>query len=145
MLNPFKDVQWNPDFAARRSFGRSLMIGFPMVALVLLGFAKGTSHEWKTFPLWIGGIGSTVGLVLWLLPRIAKPFYVSWYFFGCCIGFVIGNLLFAAFYFLVMTPIGLLLRALGRDPLRRRFDKSAATYWKDSEKVADTKSYHRQF
>jgi hypothetical protein len=34
-------------------------------------------------------------------------------------------------FFLVVTPIGLLMRAFGKDPLRLRFDKSASSYWLD--------------
>lgn len=37
---------------------------------------------------------------------------------------VLGFLFFAA-----VTPMGLAMRALGKDPLRRRFDRAAATYW----------------
>jgi len=32
-------------------------------------------------------------------------------------------------FFLVVTPIGLLMRALGKDPLRLRFDHASGTYW----------------
>jgi len=34
-------------------------------------------------------------------------------------------------YFTTVTPIGLLLRALGKDPLRLRFDGTAESYWID--------------
>ena len=44
------------------------------------------------------------------------------------IGWVVSHLLLGVVYFLVLTPIGLTLRALGRDPLERRFDQSASSY-----------------
>ena len=36
MLNPIKEVNWQPDTAARRVFAKSLMIGFPCLALLFL-------------------------------------------------------------------------------------------------------------
>ncbi len=36
MLNPFKEVNWHPDLATRRTFARSLVIGFPCLAVVLV-------------------------------------------------------------------------------------------------------------
>lgn len=145
MLNPFKDVNWNPGLAERRSFARSLVIGFPIAATVLSIITRLTAHAWKPFFLWLGLIGLAVGLVLWALPQIARPFYVVWYALGCCVGIVMGNVLFGVFYFLILTPIGLLMRAAGRDPLGKRFSRSTPTYWRDAEKVVDVKRYYRQF
>jgi hypothetical protein len=145
MLNPFKDVHWNPDLAERKKFARSLMIGFPVIALSLATFTRLSSHTWQPFFLWLGVLGFAAGAVLWRLPQIARPFYVIWYFLGCCIGIVMGNLLFALFYYLLLTPMGLMMRLAGRDPLRKKFDRSTPTYWRDAEKVVDVKRYYRQF
>ena len=90
-------------------------------------------------------IGCAVGVMLWLLPQIARPFYVVWYFIGCCMGIVMGNLLFSLFYFLVITPFGLVMRLAGRDPLRKKFNRATPTYWQDAEKVVDPARYYRQF
>lgn len=145
MVNPFKDTDWNPDLAARRTFARSLMIGFPIIAAVLALVGRLSSGAWKPGLLWLALIGCAVGAVLWLLPQIAKPFYLVWYFAACCIGIVVSNLLLAAFYYTVITPVGLLMRALGRDPMKRRFDRMAKTYWHDAEKAVAPDRYFRQF
>jgi hypothetical protein len=145
MLNPFKDVNWHPDLAARRKFAVSLIIGFPILAAVLATITRVSTHAWKPGFVWLAVIGLTAGVVLWLLPQIARPFYVVWYFLGCCAGIVVGNVLFSAFYYLVMTPIGLVMRLGGRDPLGRRFDRGTVTYWRDAEKGIDPARYYRQF
>jgi hypothetical protein len=145
MVNPFKDTNWNPDIAVRRSFAKSLMIGFPAVAVVfsLIGWlSKGAMPSWTP---WLAGSGAGLGVVLWLVPQIAKPFYLVWYFVACCMGIVISNLLLAVFYYLVITPIGLIMRALGRDPMKRRWEPEATTYWQDAEKDIAPERYFRQF
>jgi hypothetical protein len=146
MINPFKEVNWNPDTAAKRKFALSLIIGFPCVALALLLLRRLISGGWHLGPaLWLAGIGAAAGIVLRALPGIARPFYRAWYFVSCCIGIVISNVLLAAFYFIVLTLVGLVMRAIGRQPLRKGFEKNAATYWNDAEQVTDPKRYYSQF
>jgi hypothetical protein len=38
-----------------------------------------------------------LGVVLYLMPQIARPFYVAWYFLACCIGIVTSNALLIGF------------------------------------------------
>ena len=146
MVNPFKEVNWDPSPRERRKFALGLVGGFPCVAVVLLmlGFLSG--HGWK-FPLAavVGGGGLAVGLLLLALPQIARPFYVAWYFVACCLGAVVGNLALAIVFFALVTGLGLLMRAVGRRPIRKTFDRRAATYWQDAERVDDPKRYYRQF
>ena len=144
MINPFHEVNWNPDRAGRRAFANSIAIGFPILALVLgaLGFFRG--HAWPVWTLWLAGIGFAAGVVLWLVPQIARPFYVVWNALGCCIGFIVSNTAVSAVYFLVVTPIGLALRMTGRDPLQRRFERDRDSYWEDAEKPGDAERYFRQ-
>jgi glucan phosphoethanolaminetransferase (alkaline phosphatase superfamily) len=130
---------------ARKKFAVSLVIGFPAIAIVFLAGALFKAHSLNHFFVWLGAIGFAVGLVLWLLPQIAKPFYLVWYFLACCMGIVIGNLLFALFFYFVFTPLGLLLRLRKHRPIEKGFDKSRKSYWRDAEKTPDAERYFRQF
>ena len=145
MLNPFSEVNWKPGLVEKRKFALSLVIGFPVLAGVFSLASWLTRHAWNPFFLRLGAVGLVAGVLLWLLPGIAKPFYLAWYFVASCIGFVIGNLLLSAFFFLVVTPIGFALRLSGRLSLRKGFDKKAVSYWHDAEKGIDLKRYYRQF
>jgi hypothetical protein len=146
MVNPFKEVNWNPDPRERRKFALSLVIGFPCIALILLllGYLRGKG--WN-IPLaaTIGVGGLAVGLVLLAAPQIARPLYVAWYFVACCIGTVVGNLALGIVFFVLVTGVGLLMRAFGRQPVRKSFDRQAKTYWQDAEPVDDPNRYYRQF
>ena len=65
MMNPFKEVNWKPDLAERRKFARSLIIGFPCIAVVLLLVGGLKTGAWKfQTPLMIGGVGLAIGLML---------------------------------------------------------------------------------
>ena len=145
MINPFKETNWNPDLDQRRAFARSLVIGFPCIAAFIQVIQLSTGKGFKPGLLWLAIIGAGIGTVLWLIPRIAKPFYVLWFGLACTIGIVASNLLIALFYYLVITPTGGIMRLFGRDPLHRRFDSTRETYWDEPEQNKPAERYYRQF
>jgi hypothetical protein len=145
MVNPFKEVDWNPDRAQRRSFAISLLVGFPAVAVFLLvvGFLRG--HGWDLqLALGVAGIGASAGIVFLLLPSIVWPFYVVWYAVACCLGLVIGNVLMAAVFYLFVSGLGLTRRAVGRRGMQTSLDRSRPTYWLDAGPAPDIHRYYRQ-
>jgi hypothetical protein len=61
------------------------------------------------------------------------------------IGWTVSHLLLGSIFYGVITPIGLLLRASGHDPMMRKFDRNASSYWIDHRTGGDPTSYLRQF
>jgi hypothetical protein len=146
MFNPFSEVNWHPSLAEKRTFGWSLVIGFPSMAATLLLAVRLWSGIWHFIPfLWLGGCGLAFGALFVTIPLLAKPFYVLWYFAACCVSMVVGNTFLAAFYLLIITPAGAVMRALGRRALAKSLDRNISTYWVDVEKTDDVKDYYRQF
>lgn len=146
MLNPFKEVNWQPDTAARRTFATSLVIGFPCVALVFLLAGWLAGKGWNvSFALKLGGIGAAAGVLFYAVPVIAKPVYVVWYALACCIGLVVGNVLLGLIFYVLVTGIGLVKRLVGRQPIRKTPDRQAKTYWIDAPPAPEAKRYYRQF
>ena len=148
MLNPFTEINWKPALPERRKFARSLVLGLPCVAMVLLlagWLAKGRWQANLPAALWLGGGGAALGGVLWVLPQIAWPFYVAWHALACCLGLVLGNLLLAGFFYLVLTPFGLARRCLTKPALSKRFDRQAPTYWKEAGPAPEPERYYKQF
>jgi len=149
MINPFADVQWKPDLAERRKFAKSLIIGFPClaVAFLIMGWVSKGSWDanWK-FARSVGAFGALAGVIFFAVPQIARPFYMAWYFLACCIGIVVGNLLLSGFFFLVITPFGLLRRLVARAPaVQKKFDRNSKSYWQDFPPVSNPERYYRQF
>jgi hypothetical protein len=146
MLNPFKEVNWRPNRAEKRRFAVSLMVGFPCLALLFFVGHGLASHAWNPMRfLWLGGAGFGAGLLFWLLPAVALPFYLVWYFLSCCIGLVAGNLLLSLFFYTAITGIGSLLRLFGRPPLSKGFARGTASYWQDAEPAGTPERYYRQY
>ena len=146
MVNPFKEVNWNPSPRDRRKFALSLILGFPCIAAVFLLVSLLRGKGWN-LPLAavIGGGGLAVGLLLLAVPQVVRPVYVAWYLVACSIGLVVGNLALALVFFVLVSGLGLVMRALGRQPVRKGFDRRAATYWQDTDPVDDPGRYYRQF
>lgn len=146
MINPFKEVNWQPGPAEKRKFAWSLVVGFPVLAVLLLVVRKILGGQWQFVPsLWLGGIGCAVGFLLLAVPQIAKPFYLLWHGLGCCVGIVVSNVLLAGFYWIFITAFAVAMRLRGRDALRLKFGRDAKTCWLDAERVTDPERYYSQF
>jgi hypothetical protein len=60
------------------------------------------------------------------------------------IGFVVSRALLALAYYLALTPIGLTMRLFRYDPLARRFDREARSYWTPRPPPRPPESYFNQ-
>ena len=61
------------------------------------------------------------------------------------IGLVVSGLLLAFIYFFVITPIGVIRRTVGSDPLRRARDERAGSYWVRYDPPDQARRYFEQF
>jgi hypothetical protein len=100
-------------------------------------------------------LGSQLGHILWgasvalvvaafAVPKAFVPLYVLLTVVTLPIGFVMSHILIATIYFVIITPIALVMRVLGRDTMTRKLDRAAPTYW---VKRSETKPgrYLRQY
>jgi len=60
------------------------------------------------------------------------------------IGLVISHIALAVVYYVALTPVGLTMRALGRDPLERKFEPEKKTYWTPTKTNRSVESYFKQ-
>jgi hypothetical protein len=80
-------------------------------------------------------------VAIWHPPSF-RGFYRVAMAVSFCIGQVMGKVLLGAVYLLIVTPLGLLMRALGKDPLDIRHGKGKQTYWKPARR---TGKFEQQF
>lgn len=105
-----------------RSFGIVFAVVFALIGLLPLAFG-GSPRVWSL-------LVSAVFLILALaMPRILAPLNRLWLRFGLLLHRIVSPLVLGIMFYLVITPMGLLMRALGKDLLRLRFDQGAPSYW----------------
>ena len=94
--------------------------------------------------LWIAAV--VVPVIGWLVPQFMRLVFLGMSYLAWPIGFVVSHVVLALVYYLVLTPIGLLMRLFGYDPMRRSFDRNASSYWSERPAQAvEAKRYFRQF
>lgn len=127
------------DERALRKFG--LTVGAVFLALAL--FLLWRKVEWGVYLAFLGGPLVLLGAAL---PRILRPVYIAWMAMALAIGSVMTAVLLSVFFIVVITPVGLFFRLIGRDVLKRKFDRQAATYWIPKEyPIADRTRYEKFF
>lgn len=62
-------------------------------------------------------------------PRLLAPLNRLWFKFGILLGRIVSPVVMAIIFYVAVLPTGLVMRALGKDLLRLRFDPEAKSYW----------------
>ena len=134
------EINKNPSPRELRWFGLLLVAFCGLVSALL--FAK---FHWPVAS-WIPvAAGSVVAAVYYVVPSVRRPIYLGWMYTFLPLGMLMSFLLLAVIYFLVFTPISLVMRLVGRERLPRRFDPQAKTYWIARPPARPPESYFRQF
>jgi hypothetical protein len=100
-------------------------------------------HPRVAIGLWIAAV--VVPVVGWAVPACMRLVFLGMSFLAFPIGFVISHLVLAFVYYLVLTPIGLMMRLFGYDPMRRRLKREQSTYWVERPPAPEVARYFRQF
>src|SRR5258708_61112 len=106
-----------------RKFG--LSVGGVLVLLGLWFLYRHKAHY--PYFLWSGAVLLVFGLAF---PRSLKEVYIGWMTLGFILGFIVSTVLLTLFFYLVVTPIGLAARCVGKDFLDRKWNSNAASYWR---------------
>ena len=144
------EVDWHPDRKQLRGFGWVCLLAFGVIATwcffrhSLLGFSIAPlAAERVAYALWtLAGLCAMLGLTA---PPALRPVYVGLTLIGLPIGFVVSHVVMFVVFYGVLTPVGLMFRLVGYDPLQRRFEPGAPTYWVRRRPEQGAKRYFRQF
>ena len=109
------------EMGSNRSFGVVFFLVFFLIALFPLIY-QGDIRLWSL-------IISIIFLILGILKsRILTPFNIIWFKFGILLAKVVSPVIMAVIFFLVVTPIGLLMRLIRKDLLNLKVEKNNS-YW----------------
>ncbi len=79
--------------------------------------------------LWALAVAAIFLIPAIFMPRSLAPLNRLWMAFGLLLGRVISPIMLFIVYCIAVVPTGLILRLCGKDPLHRRFDPDAKSYW----------------
>ena len=117
--------------SSNRSFGFLFFVVFFVISLWPLK-SQGDLRLWAL-------ILSLVFLVLGVLnSKFLAPLNKLWFKFGILLGSIVSPIVMGAVFFIVVTPIGLIMRLLGKDLLRINKNKTISTYWINRDKQKTT-------
>jgi len=122
-----------------RIFGLIFSAIFLVIALWPL-LSKGDPRQWALIAAAVFGIPAIV------FPKILAPLNSLWAKFGLLMHRIINPVLMGLVFFIAVVPTGLILRLLGKDPMHRKFNASATSYWIKREPDSLPKeSFNNQF
>lgn len=112
---------------SERAFG--LTVGGVLCLIAGVGVALTGRVSWVSGPL--GAIGLVLVALAFAAPRTLALPNRAWLRLGLALSAVVTPVVLGVVFFLVVTPIGLVLRAAGKRPLALRFEPARASYWEE--------------
>lgn len=105
-----------------RKFGFTMAIAFGLLSTLLWWLDKST---WPAMA-WVAG-GFLAPALSW--PALLRPIEWAWMKMALAMGYVMTRVLLTLTFYLVMTPLGLVMRLLGKDSLQLRRNPEQSSYW----------------
>lgn len=143
------DLNLEPDKETLRQFGWIALVGFGFLAAIawfevlIFGFGLGVARPWVSgFFAALAGLAAIFSLVY---PKANLPIYVGLSVVAFPIGLVVAYVILGVLFFALITPVGLFFKLTGRDPLKRKFEPEATTYWESAKTSPPVESYFKQF
>lgn len=107
---------------SERSFGFVFAVVFLLIGLFPL--IRGAAPYW-----WSMAVAGAFALVALAFPAALKLPNRLWFKLGLFLGAIVGPVAIAIVYVVAVVPTGVLMRILGKDPLRLGKDPAARSYW----------------
>ena len=123
---------------SNRSFGLIFAGIFSVIALFpMLG-----KSEPRVWALIIAGLFTLFSLAA---PQLLAPLNRAWNRFGQFMHKIVNPLLMGLIFVLTIIPTALILRLLGKDPMRRKLDPNTSSYWIERDTPITKESFDNQF
>lgn len=102
-------------------------------------------RQWDV-ALWLYAGGGMVIILSFFAPLVIKPLYRIMTIVGYKIGWVNQRLILGILFYLLFTPIAVVFKLIGKDPLERKIEVETNSYWiPRKESSSDKKKYEQQY
>ncbi|MEP0860393.1 MAG: hypothetical protein HRF52_03030 [Ignavibacterium sp.] len=118
-----------------------ITVGIVLIAISFILWWLG-----KNSFVYFSAIGGIFIILSYIAIPLLKPFHKLWIGLSLILGFVMSRVILTMLFYLVVTPIGLLAKLVGKKFMPLGFDKNEKTYWEKRENTIKQKiDYERQF
>ncbi len=122
-----------------KKFGITMSACFAIITLLVA-----LKHKHNPLPFCF--VSSLFILMAFVAPKALRLIYISWMKVGFVLGWINSRIILTVIFYLICTPIGLVMRLFGKDLLSLKTEKSAKTYWlKKDSRHFNPQGYERQF
>ena len=122
---------------------RKIGITIGVILLIIAGFLFWKEKESSQILLTFGVTLCILGIVI---PFILKPIYWVWMIFATILGWIMTRVILSLLFYIIFTPIGLILRIFGKQFLEFNWDHSKQSYWNlRTVETFNKENYERQF
>jgi len=105
-----------------RSFGLIVAAGFLVIGFWPMVFRHQGPRTWSL------ALAIILGMAGLLVPKALRQAYRVWMTAGELLGWINSKVILGALYYLLLTPIKVLMTIAGRDPMNRSFNRKIETY-----------------
>ena len=148
-MSQMVELNLRPDARMLRQFGFIALGGFGLLALLSwngwLAFAYLGEASRASVALGLAVLAAVSGLFSLVYPKANLPIYLGLTIAAFPIGFVLSYVIMGTLFYVVIAPIGLVMRLFGHDPMERRIQRDAKSYWVDARPRRPRESYFKQF
>ena len=110
------------EMGSDRSFGLVFAAVFALACLLPLK----SGEEPR---LWAGAVAAAFLVVSFAAPKLLKPLNRLWFLVGMALHHVVTPVVMGLLFFVTVTPIAVIMRLMGKDPLGLKRDPAATSYW----------------
>jgi len=110
--------------SSNRSFGLVFAVLFALIGLVPW-FTHGSPRYWAV------AVAAAFLLCALAFPGVLAPLNRLWLKLGALLHRIVSPIVLGFLFYIAITPMGVVMRMFGKDPLRLRREPDAATYWID--------------
>jgi hypothetical protein len=136
----WSDISFDPSRKTLRQFAWLCLAFFGGMALW-----QALVKERTTLGLILAMLAVSVSSLGLLRPEWLRFLYVGWMILAFPIGWTVSQVMLAVLFYGLFTPIGLVFRLMGRDPLERTRQLNRESYWEPKPTPTDLKRYFKQF
>jgi len=136
---PLVRIERHPSRRQLAAFGLAWLVGMAGVGMLLWlrGYPAAAAGAWLAALL--------VPAAGWAEPEFMRIAYLATAWLALPVSLAVSYLVLALAFYLVLVPIGLMMRLIGYDPMSRPWDRRCESYWVPRKKSRDPARYFRQY